>query len=183
MVDEWDARKGRVVVKFRGLLLGIVFAAIAVGFAAAMPGAMTVSNGGAEDSIEPTQSETPKPAGSKVKEAESGEVEGTDLDETSGPEDNHGAVVSIVAHCDVKGRWHGEAVRSIAENQDATAADAEAACEAAKAAAADAPSRGRSGEAKAKAQGEGKGRTEGAEASTGGPPDHAGPPADKGKKP
>ena len=169
------------MVRLRGLLLGIVFAAVAVGFAVAMPGAMTVLDDDAEDSIELTQSETPKPAKSKVKEAGPEEVEGTELDETSGGDDNHGASVSIVARCDVKGRWHGEAVRSIAQNPDATAADAEAACDAAKAAAADAPSPGRSGEAKAKAKGEG--RSKGAEASTGGPPDHAGPPAGQGKKP
>jgi hypothetical protein len=48
--------------------------------------------------------------------------------------DNHGAAVSTAAHCPIKGREHGELVRSIAHDKDATVADAKAACEAALAA-------------------------------------------------
>ena len=55
--------------------------------------------------------------------------------------ENHGKVVSTAAHCDVKGRAHGELVRSIAKDKDATVADAQAACEAAMAAAAAAPAK------------------------------------------
>jgi hypothetical protein len=41
---------------------------------------------------------------------------------------NHGAAVRVAAHCDVPGRAHGELVRSIAGDEEATVADATAAC-------------------------------------------------------
>jgi hypothetical protein len=47
----------------------------------------------------------------------------------AGPQaDSHGGAVRVAAHCDVKGRAHGELVSSIARDHDATVADAEAAC-------------------------------------------------------
>lgn len=144
------------MVKLRGILLGIVFAAVAVGFAAAMPGAMRASDIGPDEHAAAT-AQTPKPAKSKAPkpdETESEQEDDQDLENAAGPQDNHGAVVSVVAKCDVKGRWHGEAVRSIAGNPDATLADAEAACAAAQAAAAAAgDAHGRSAEAKARAHG------------------------------
>lgn len=179
---------GRVerVVKIRGLLLGIVFAATAVGFAAAMPGAMSASDvEPAQDTIELIEAGGPEAAKAKAKPSKPEKAANPDRAdepevETDGSEDEadgHGAVVSVVAKCDVKGRWHGEAVRSIARNKDATVADAEAACEAAKAAAEDAPAPGRSGEAKAKASD----RSGGKPASAGKPAHAGGPPAGKGK--
>ena len=68
----------------------------------------------------------------------------SDEDDEAGTEDgaeNHGKAVSTAAHCDVKGRAHGELVRSIAQDKDATVAEAQAACDAAIAAAALAPAR------------------------------------------
>jgi hypothetical protein len=41
---------------------------------------------------------------------------------------NHGAAVRVAAHCDVRGKAHGELVRSIAGDEDASVADATAAC-------------------------------------------------------
>ena len=143
------------MVKLRGILLGIVFAAVAVGFAAAMPGAMRASDIGPDEHAA-SNAQTPKPDKSKApkpEETEAEEVE-SEVETEDGPEGNHGAVVSAVAKCDVKGRWHGEAVRSIAQNKNATLADAEAACAAAKAAAAAAgDAHGKSADAKSKAHG------------------------------
>jgi len=48
----------------------------------------------------------------------------------------HGRAVSTAAHCPLKGRAHGELVRSIAHDKDATVEEAQAACDAALAAAA-----------------------------------------------
>lgn len=179
---------GRVerVVKIRGLLGGIVFAATLVTFAAAMPGAMSASEvEPPQDTIELIEAKEPAASTAKAKppkpekaakpeRAEEPEVEGDGSEDDA---EGHGAVVSAVAKCDVKGRWHGEAVRSIARNKDATVADAEAACTAAKAAAEAAPAPGRSGEAKAKAS-----ERSGGKPASAGKPDHAGgPPAGKGK--
>jgi hypothetical protein len=50
-----------------------------------------------------------------------------------GARENHGAAVRVAAHCDMRGRAHGELVRSIAGEEDATVAEAAAACEAAQA--------------------------------------------------
>ena len=143
------------VVKLRGILLGIVFAAVAVGFAAAMPGAMRASDVGPDEHAA-ANAQTPKPDKTKEPKPEKTEAEDTEeeAETENGSEDNHGAVVSAVAKCDVKGRWHGEAVRSIAQNKDATLADAEAACAAAQAAAAAAgDTHGKSAAAKAKSHG------------------------------
>jgi hypothetical protein len=66
------------------------------------------------------------------------ELAGADLEEDvvgDGPkadvigEDNHGKVVSIAAHCPIKGRAHGELVSGIARDEGATVEDAEQACE------------------------------------------------------
>jgi hypothetical protein len=63
-------------------------------------------------------------------------VEGEDLEDEGegGQATNHGRVVRVAAHCDVKGRAHGELVRSIAKDREATVADAESACDEAMAA-------------------------------------------------
>ncbi len=62
---------------------------------------------------------------------EMGDDEGEAKVSDGADRDNHGAAVQVAAHCDVKGRAHGELVRSIATDKDATVADAEAACTAA----------------------------------------------------
>ena len=129
-----------------GLLLVVTLIVLAAGFAYAMPRAMQIS------AEEPLTEEvavvetTPTPS-----ESPTVEVVVTDEDETEteteeeateeNKADNHGSAVSTAAHCGLKGRAHGELVRSIAKDKDATAADAEAACTAAKAAALAAPAR------------------------------------------
>ena len=158
------------MVKLRGILLGIVFTALAVGFAAAMPGAMRVSDVGSSQA----KKETPKP--DKSKAAEGSEEQESEVKEAEGSEnedpkekaagDNHGSVVSAIAKCDVKGRWHGEAVRSIAQDKDADLTDVAAACAAAQAAAAAAPPKGKPDHAGSNGK-----------QSAGGKPDDTGKPA------
>jgi hypothetical protein len=54
---------------------------------------------------------------------------GYEGDEDDAQDDgNHGGAVRVAAHCEVRGYLHGELVRSIAKNKEATPADAEAAC-------------------------------------------------------
>lgn len=62
--------------------------------------------------------------------------DGSDEETEDDGAENHGKAVSTAAHCAVKGRAHGELVRSIAQDKDATVAEAQAACDAALAAAA-----------------------------------------------
>ena len=120
---------------FFGLPLTLALAVLAAGFAYAMPHLKTVSADSQDATLvvvdaSPTGStHTPTASASPTPEAE-------DIDEEDGTEkaDNHGKVVSTAAHCDVKGKAHGELVRSIAQDKDATVADAQAACDAALAA-------------------------------------------------
>ena len=86
---------------------------------------LTVQEGETVDVVVPTPTPT--------ENDEEGEGDGT--------ADNHGKAVSTAAHCAVKGRAHGELVRSIAQDKDATVAEAQAACDAAVAAAALAPAK------------------------------------------
>lgn len=95
-----------------------------------------------EESPSPEATETPKDDGSEdadCEEADDGdegsdpeegeESDADDEDAGDGAADNHGQVVKIAAHCDVKGRAHGALVSSIARDKDVTAEDAEKACE------------------------------------------------------
>ncbi|MDQ3646527.1 MAG: hypothetical protein M3345_06265 [Actinomycetota bacterium] len=93
------------------ILAGVVFAIAVVGFAYAVPRAIQT----AANDFEAAQA-----AGTKSPDPDA-----------EGPGANHGAAVSTAAHCRVKGRAHGELVRSIARDKDATVADAESACQAA----------------------------------------------------
>ena len=68
-------------------------------------------------------------------EAEPEVVEDDAEEGDSGEAENHGQVVRVAAHCPIKGKAHGELVRSIAQDKEATVEDAEAACEEAMAAA------------------------------------------------
>ena len=56
------------------------------------------------------------------------EGDGSDVEGNGGSTTNHGSAVRVAAHCDVRGRAHGELVRSIAQDKDATVASAEQAC-------------------------------------------------------
>ena len=113
--------------------LALVLAVLAAGFAFAMPRLQQVS-AETEDAVlevvsSPTGSThttTATPSPSPTDEPDDG-----DDDDGEAKADNHGKVVSTAAHCDIKGRAHGELVRSIAQDKDATVADAEAACAAA----------------------------------------------------
>jgi hypothetical protein len=75
-----------------------------------------------------------------VTEESDDDVEGTDTEtdtETEGTEDesgeskpHHGAAVRVAAHCPVRGRAHGQLVRSVAHDKSATPETAQAACDA-----------------------------------------------------
>ena len=117
---------------FFGLPLSLALAVLAAGFAYAMPQLQSVS-ADADDAIAVVEA---SPTGSTHTLTASPSPEASDDDNEDGTEraDNHGKVVSTAAHCDIKGKAHGELVRSIAKNKDATVADAQAACDAALAA-------------------------------------------------
>lgn len=124
-----------------GIVVAMALTVLAAGFAYAMPRAMSTS--ATEDpadvtALTPTGSThtptatatpTPSPTATPTEAPDDG-------DEGEGRKANHGAAVSTAARCDLKGRAHGELVRTIAQDKDATVAEAEAACEAARAAAA-----------------------------------------------
>ena len=120
--------------------------------------------------------------------------------------ENHGKAVSTAAHCDLKGRAKGQLVSSVARDKSATAASAQAACDAALAAQEAAPAKAKPVKADKPAKPAKAPKvdhpakpvkapkpapapvvedTSTEAAPTGGPPAHAGPPADKGnsKKP
>lgn len=122
--------------KLKSVMLGIAFGAFSIGFAYAMPHMLVSASQSSEDdpAVEATHIDddlaaSPDPSETEVEEQGSDDPDGEKAD-------NHGSAVSTAAHCDVKGRAHGELVRSIAHDKDATVADAEAACAAAMAAAA-----------------------------------------------
>ncbi len=126
-----------MVRQVRAFAMGVAFAAVAVGFAYAVPQtirmtAQTVPDTEPEVEVVQNDAELQPVEGTQT---ESGRVPDPDEDEgdggASGGRDNHGKVVSTAAHCPVKGRAHGELVSAIAKDKDATVADAEAACEAA----------------------------------------------------
>jgi hypothetical protein len=77
-------------------------------------GSSVAENGGGESDAE-TDGSDGDPSGAKAKKVA----------------ENHGAVVRIAAHCDVRGKPHGELVSSIAKDKEATPEQAESACEAA----------------------------------------------------
>ena len=60
--------------------------------------------------------------------ADEEEEDGEDGEGSSGATTNHGSAVRVAAHCDVHGRAHGELVRSVAQDKNATVASAEQAC-------------------------------------------------------
>ena len=176
--------------------LALALAVFAAGFAYAMPRTVLATADAElqqdEVALVPTGSThtstatTPKQKKTTAKD-ETGEEGDTQRAE------NHGAAVSTAAHCDLDGKAHGEFVRSIAHDKDATVAEVEAACDAAKASAATAgatdgtvkhgASNGKSGKSarpKVKLVADDGGAEVEAEtddADHDGPPEHAGPPA------
>lgn len=119
----------------KSMLTAVVFTAVAVGFAFAMPAVINTAAQvptQVEPLVEPSVLQSHTPTATIPPEDEE---DGKDHPE------NHGAAVSTAAHCPVKGKAHGELVRSIAQDKDATVAEAEAACEAALAAAAAEPAK------------------------------------------
>ena len=124
--------------------VALALTVLAAGFAYAMP--RTVLTNAEEDPqqaelvLSPTGStDTPTatiPTSRPEKTTKDKDETGQDGDD-GGTErtENHGAAVSTAAHCDLDGKAHGEFVRSIAHDKDATVAEVEAACAAAQAAA------------------------------------------------
>lgn len=118
-------------------ILALALTVFAAGFAYAMPRTMLTTAEGdtGNTTLTPTGSThtetattpTPDPTSTDTGEETGDEGEG---EVTEHPE-NHGAAVSTAAHCDLDGRAHGEFVRSIAHDKDATVAEVEAACAAA----------------------------------------------------
>lgn len=78
----------------------------------------------------PVASEKPCDDGNGGEPDDPGEEEeaGEDGDGNAGSSTNHGSAVRVAAHCDVHGRAHGELVRSVAQDKDATVTSAEQAC-------------------------------------------------------
>lgn len=115
--------------------MALALTVLAAGFAYAMP--RTLLTNAEEDPqqaelvLSPTGSThtstatTPRPKKTN---------DGTDEDGGTQSTENHGAAVSTAAHCDLDGKAHGQFVRSIAHDKDATVAEVEAACAAAQAA-------------------------------------------------
>lgn len=160
--------------KVRGFLTGIVFAAIAVGFAWAVPGAMTVSDVAPETSTTHVE-KTKEPKPEKTKQPDADETEAPEQEEAVG-EDNHGDAVSTAAHCKLKSRAQGELVSAIAQDKDATVADAEAACAAALAAQAS------EGSQRGHGKNGNKGKSEDHKPDDDGAGSEGGPPADPGSQ-
>lgn len=137
--------------KGHGLIVMVALAVMTAAFAYAMPGLQNVS----AETEDPSLVVVESPTGSThTPTADATPAEDEDDEAADGKADNHGKVVSTAAHCDIKGKAHGELVRSIAKDKEATVADAEAACQAAiaaQAAAVDEPksNNGRGHEAKA----------------------------------
>ena len=81
------------------------------------------------DETETTEGETTEDESTDECEVEEAEAESElEPEDDDGEAKNHGQVVRVAAHCDVKGKAHGELVRSIAQDKDATKTEAEAAC-------------------------------------------------------
>lgn len=119
----------------KSALTAIVFTAVAVGFAFAMPAIVTTA------ARVPTEPEPVVAASVLPTHTPTATVPPEDADDDGEHPENHGAAVSTAAHCPIKGKAHGELVRSIAKDKGATVADVEAACEAALAAAAAEPAK------------------------------------------
>ena len=124
------------------LALSMIFTTVAMGFAYALPSALRGAASQASEELEMVEEEEPTAEGaSPENEGETGVQSGNEgsegeslVEEVTSKAQNHGAVVSIAAHCSVKGRAHGELVREVARNKDMTVAEAEEACKAAVAA-------------------------------------------------
>jgi hypothetical protein len=129
------------------LAISMVFTTVAMGFAYALPSALRGAASQASEELEmveegepteegasqETEGETGVDPGDEGSEDESSEGESSEEEDTSKPH-NHGALVSVAAHCSLKGRAHGKLVREVARNKDMTVAEAEEACKAAVAA-------------------------------------------------
>ncbi|CAN5588896.1 hypothetical protein BH18ACT16_BH18ACT16_07440 [soil metagenome] len=125
------------------LTISMVFTTVAMGFAYALPSALRGAASQASEELEMV--EEGEPTGEVAAQETEGDTgvesddegsEGESSEEAGGTAQghNHGAVVSVAAHCSVKGRAHGELVREVARSKDMTVAEAEEACKAAVAA-------------------------------------------------
>ena len=124
------------------LAISMVFTTVAMGFAYALPSALRGAASQASEELEMVEEGEPTEEGSAQdteggtgfeSDDEGSEGESSEEEDTSKGH-NHGAVVSVAAHCSVKGRAHGKLVREVARNKDMTVAEAEEACKAAVAA-------------------------------------------------
>ncbi|MFN2489357.1 MAG: hypothetical protein ABR529_06420 [Actinomycetota bacterium] len=127
----------------KAVVLGALLAVVAMGMANALPNSlrMSVASGRVSALERHTDSrclleknaEEDGCKGDEDSTVAAGGEEDEDKDGVDGSDDGFslGQAVKVAARCDLKGPAHGELVRSIAHDKDATVADAEAACEAA----------------------------------------------------
>jgi hypothetical protein len=126
------------MLKLRVFLMGAVFAGVAIGFAAAVPHTLRLAatqasqdleDEAASEEIQSPDGDPTEAAGDPDEQTREGRREAGGRVEGDGkPMDNHGAAVSTAAHCDLHGRDHGELVREIAQDKDATSDLAETRC-------------------------------------------------------
>ena len=122
----------------RTFVTGAVFTLVGVGFAYAVPNSLGGARPPGRAHITLIEARDASGAGDGRHQSvgtgsglERKEPVGSRPRAPQGAPENHGAAVRVAAHCDVRGRAHGELVRSIAGDEDATVAEAAAACEAA----------------------------------------------------
>jgi hypothetical protein len=123
------------MLKLRVFLMGAVFAAVAIGFAAAVPHtlrlAATQATQDLEDEAASEEIESPDEDPSEAAGDSEGPTQKEGGRERKGegkPTDNHGAAVSTAAHCDLHGKDHAELVQEIARDKDATSEHAQTRC-------------------------------------------------------
>jgi hypothetical protein len=132
------------------LAISMVFTTVAMGFAYALPSAFRGAASQVSEELDMFDDskgqteEEPLDVGFQAKSAKGKGAQGaTGAQSSESPKDskggtsqdaNHGAVVSVAAHCPVTGRAHGEFVREVAQDKEMTVAEAEEACTAAVAA-------------------------------------------------
>jgi hypothetical protein len=120
-------------LKFRGVTVTVMAFLLGAAVVYAMPNSIALSatkatpHRGSGEAGASAQSETPET------EAPDTEVEGNpnreDASSTEkGAQGTHGAAVSALAHCAIKGAEHGALVSSVATMADATVAGSTAAC-------------------------------------------------------
>jgi hypothetical protein len=111
--------------RLRALTMGVVFTAVAVGFAYAVPRA--VESVVTDQVVDQIGAEDPPPDRNEPIDVGGSGAGGPDGE--GGPQDNHGAAVSAAAHCDLAGAAHGAFESEVAKDKDITVEEVEARCE------------------------------------------------------